>query len=214
MKQGHYAAAAAHFEAGIEQCVRSGARADLVWLHLERAELRIAQGAQASDDEVEAGLRTALALAREIGAQMIERRVRMHHPTLAAAPSLRSPRAGEGFFIRRGSYWQIALGERTSELPDSRGLQLIAALLARPGEPICSTELVAQLTGETDVPLERARIRVTQRIRSVVEKLRRQQPAVAAHLATFLHTGNNCGYLPRAENRIDWILTDSDAAQR
>jgi tetratricopeptide (TPR) repeat protein/type II secretory pathway predicted ATPase ExeA len=214
MKQGHYAAAAAHFEAGIEQCVRSGARADLVWLHLERAELRIAQGAQASNDEVVQGLRTALALAREIGAPMIERRVRIHHPTLAVVPILQSPCAGQGLFIRRGSHWQIALGDGACELADSRGLQLIATLLARPGEPICSTELVAQLTGETDVPLERARIRVTQRIRSVVEKLRRQQPTVAAHLANFLHTGNDCGYLPRAEDRIEWILTDADAAQR
>jgi hypothetical protein len=56
------------------------------------------------------------------------------------------------------------------------------------------------------VPLERARLRVTQRLRTSLKRLREVDSALASHLTNRLRTGNYCVYLPRSETRIAWHL--------
>ncbi|HEY6877036.1 MAG TPA: hypothetical protein VI299_03415, partial [Polyangiales bacterium] len=84
----------------------------------------------------------------------------------AAPPEVR---ADEDRFVREGGVWSIAFGGRSSHLKHARGLADLAALLARPGEPIS----VAQLMGSTATsgadPIldERARAAFRERLRQL-----------------------------------------------
>jgi hypothetical protein len=55
-------------------------------------------------------------------------------------------------FHRSGDYWTVAYGGTTVRLKNSRGLQLLAALLRQPGREIAAAELAAggDRTGDTD----------------------------------------------------------------
>jgi hypothetical protein len=204
-KLGRHEEADSLFAAGLADVERAGARCELAWLHFEHVGALLAQGAAKDDERVVAGLHAAAALASELRLSALLGRIRALDPELveAASGSLRL----EGRFSRHGERWLIALGTHACELPDSNGLRFIAALLARPGEELPATDLVAELTGEVDVPLERARQRVTQRIRAALGKLRTAHPEVAAHLGTYLRTGYSCSYLPHASARVHWVLS-------
>ena len=53
---------------------------------------------------------------------------------------------------------------------------------------------------------ERARGLVGKNIRSVVEKIRRQHPALGRHFATAISTGYFCAYQPEPDHPISWQL--------
>jgi hypothetical protein len=195
-----------HLRVAFREVERSDARCEWAHLHLERARLRMAQGQRADADPVVDDLRRALALAREVGSRRIENQIRTSHPELVADGDTAGAAERTGWFQRRGKVWSIGLGAPPHEVADGRGLHFIAALLARPGEEILASTLVADVTGDLEVPLERARLRVTQRVRSTLARLRALDPALAAHLANALRTGNYCAYLPRADDRIAWRL--------
>jgi len=202
---GRHDAAQRHLHAAFDLVERAGAQGELAHLHLERAELRLALGARAGADEVLEDLRRAVALARELGTERVLNRIRATHPELAGGEAPGA--APGGWFLRRGEVWSVGLGAAPPrELPDSRGLRFLAALLARPGEEVLATALVADVTGELDVPLERARLRITQRVRATLASLRELHPELAAHLASTVRTGNYCAYLPPADARVAWRL--------
>jgi non-specific serine/threonine protein kinase len=52
---------------------------------------------------------------------------------------------GHGTLRREGDVWAIELGERTVRVRDSKGMRLIARLLARPGVEIHAAELAAEV---------------------------------------------------------------------
>jgi non-specific serine/threonine protein kinase len=51
---------------------------------------------------------------------------------------------------------------------------------------------------------ERARLAVTQRIKSVIAKLERLHPALARHLVLHVRTGHYCVYLPDPDHPVRW----------
>lgn len=205
-KIGRYEEAQQHFRDALRSIERTDARTECAHLFVERAELRIALGARADDAAVLDDLRQALVRAREVGSRRVERRVAELAPRLVEATGDAQPTPRAGRFLHRGDHWQVGIGATARETPDARGLHFIAALLTRPGEEILSTTLVAEVTGELDVPIERARLRVTQRVRQSLGRLRELDPELASHLAHHLRTGNYCAYLPPAADRVGWKL--------
>ena len=76
----------------------------------------------------------------------------------------------------------------------------------------CSpSDLVEAVTGESGVDPEKARLRVVQRVRHALQSLRAELPALATHLESHLYTGARCGYLPPAEQRVEWSIVGSAA---
>jgi hypothetical protein len=52
---------------------------------------------------------------------------------------------------------------------------------------------------------EKARVNVTRAIRSAIERMARDHPALAHHLATTVQTGVFCSYLP-APGEQRWVI--------
>jgi len=186
----------------------SDARCDLAHAYVERAAVRIDSGLPLEDERVQADLRSAVGQARALGLIHAARRVAELDPRLSGEADLaRRPPPGT-FRLRRGR-WTIRLGDRQCELRDQRGLQLIAALLARPGEEVSAIDLVRIVTGDVEDSTERARARVTVRVHAALDRLASAHIEVTLHLRQYLRTGKHCGYLPTAEDRIDWDLGDT-----
>ena len=53
-------------------------------------------------------------------------------------------------FVLAGAIWTVSFAGRTVRLPDSKGLHDLAALLARPGREVHSTELLAAVVEQPD----------------------------------------------------------------
>jgi len=195
-----------HFQAGVAFLQRSQARCELAKLYLDHAKLRIERGEDPYAAAVQAELEAALRPAREQGWIFVERSVLALCPTLDAQSAVSAAeRAGiEGTFLRRADGWEIGLGARTSHVDDLLGLHFIAALLTHPGEEVLATELLHRVTGHEEDSIEKARLRVTARVRTALRRLGETQPEVADHLRLYLRTGKHCGYLPRAHDRVSW----------
>lgn len=59
---------------------------------------------------------------------------------------------------------------------------------------------------QTGSPAERARVNVTKSIKSTLDRLEAQLPALAHHLGTTIRTGTFCAYVPDPEEPPDWDL--------
>jgi hypothetical protein len=186
----------------------------------------------------------------------------------------------EAVFRPEGDYWTISYRTAPFRLRDTKGLGLIALLLARPGDDLLATELVPMIEGQAlreerpeglgdagemldeqaksayrqrlraleeeleeavsfndpereararqeidfltaelgrAVGLggrdrraasasERARVSVTNRIRDAIEKIAREDPALAHHLQATIRTGRLCSYQPGPEPAVRWTL--------
>jgi pimeloyl-ACP methyl ester carboxylesterase len=94
------------------------------------------------------------------------------------------PPPGAGEFRRQGEVWAISFAGQTVHLKHARGLNDLALLLAHPGRPIHSAEL---MVGQADEPAtrfgadatldERARLSFRRRISELDEQLERAQAA-------------------------------------
>jgi hypothetical protein len=125
-------------------------------------------------------------------------------------------------FRQEGEYWTIVYDGVTCRLRDTRGLQILAVLLRRPGERVGSAELLVQAQSQdartggrrdpgdgTALPSEsraqeRARVRATRAIKAALLKLTGRLPALADHFAATVRTGHRCAYLPDPRVRITW----------
>jgi AAA ATPase-like protein len=121
------------------------------------------------------------------------------------------------YFVREGEHWAIGFGERAIRLNDRAGLLYLARLLSRPGIELPATALgdrrraknaPNEASGEPTVAAERARVRVTRRIRDGIERIARIHPELGAHLEQTIRTGARCVYVidpvhaPRWEIRL------------
>jgi hypothetical protein len=121
----------------------------------------------------------------------------------------------QAVFRREGEYWTIAFAGEVCRLRDSAGLRHVAYLLARAGEPVPATELVARtvgITAEDGDPLdprsaaERARLRVTRAIGRTLARIAAHHAALNEHLRATIKTGTSCAYLPDARLPLQWDL--------
>lgn len=139
----------------------------------------------------------------------------MKAPALDAAPVGGAPTAA--LFRREGAYWSVMYQDTTLRLRDCKGLRYIAELLQQPGTPIAARDLLRTIEHNSQPTLasddERARLRVTKRIKAVVNSIELRHPALSYHLRTTVKTGARCVYLPDPQRPILWN-TGSDAASR
>src|SRR5262249_29000579 len=97
--------------------------------------------------------------------------------------------------------WTVQYAGASCHLRDSRGLQILALLLTRPGKSVLAVDLVAsRARGSKSRPTsaegERARVRTTRAIRAALGKIERHHPALAQHLNATVRTGSSCAYVP------------------
>jgi hypothetical protein len=122
-------------------------------------------------------------------------------------------------FVREGEHWIIGFGDRTIRLNDRTGLLYLARLLARPGvefEALALGERQRVRNGSDGPPheptlaVERARVRVTRRIRDGIERIARAHPELGAHLEQTIRTGARCAYVVDAVSAPRWEVRWSD----
>jgi len=119
-----------------------------------------------------------------------------------------SPRDAVGaaagpYFVREGEYWAIAFGSRAVRLRERAGIVYLARLLANPGVEMPAMALAVRARAEPSEPgaaegglaAERARVRVTRRIRDAIDRIAEAHPELGAHLARTVRTGARCSYL-------------------
>ena len=112
-------------------------------------------------------------------------------------------------FRRDGECWTIHYDGASCHLRDSRGLQIVALLLTRPGTPVPTVELVASLrvrrsrSRPTHADGERARVRATRAIRAALRKIEQHHPALARYLNATVRTGSSCVYVPEPHAATD-----------
>jgi tetratricopeptide (TPR) repeat protein len=136
--------AAEHLCEAERRMVRAGMRSHLARVRYEIATVWIARGRADDRERAAALLGQARALAEELGLARLLAVLPPREPALAVDPA---PRTDVAFSLRReGELWTLAAGQRTVRLRDSRGLQVLARLLASPGEEFH----VLQLVGDGD----------------------------------------------------------------
>jgi hypothetical protein len=85
---------------------------------------------------------------------------------------------------RAGDVWAIALGDRSVNVPDSQGLRLIAALLARPGVEVHAAELAGEVDNGAGPSLDAAaNAAYRRRLGHLREELDEAEPAGDAERA-------------------------------
>ncbi|QYG93256.1 hypothetical protein HC251_13025 [Iamia sp. SCSIO 61187] len=93
---------------------------------------------------------------------------------VAPAPVDDAPRRREGTFRRQGDVWEVGLGDGTTSVRATKGMDDLACLLARPGEEVHCLELVGAAVeqGSTGEVLDETARRVyEQRIRDLQAEL-------------------------------------------
>src|SRR6185503_3589687 len=89
------------------------------------------------------------------------------------------------YFVREGEHWAIGFGNRGIRLSDRTGLLYLARLLSRPGVEFAALALGERhgarngsegANREPTLAAERARVRVTRRIRDGIERIARLHP--------------------------------------
>lgn len=113
-------------------------------------------------------------------------------------------------FQRDGDCWTIVYGNARCHLRDTRGLQILAVLLARPGVPVPAVDLATSRppdprTRSTRGDGERARVRTTRAIRAALRKIEGHHPTLAKHLNAAVRTGASCTYAPATA--IAWVIS-------
>ena len=136
---------------------------------------------------------------------------------------------GSDVFRKEGDYWTISFCGSMCRLRNTIGMHYISRLIANPGIAFPASDLVAAAQKSTekrgrarnphasksngrarnqhdeDASRERARLMVTKRIKDVIERIRNANPELARHLATSIHTGYTCSYLPGDQHRANWL---------
>jgi tetratricopeptide (TPR) repeat protein len=123
-------------------------------------------------------------------------------------------------FRKEGDYWTISFQGCVFRMRDTVGMHYISRLVASPGMDFSALDLAAgadrtslkcrarrktpssanngHANGDRDDRLEaareRARLRVTKRIKDAIAKIRLTHPELARHLATSIRTGYSCCY--------------------
>ncbi len=123
-----------------------------------------------------------------------------HHDAAVAS----TPTSPTALFRREGEYWTIKYEGTLVRLKDCKGLRLLAYLLFRPSERIAADDLarVADTQGTADA--EHARVAVTKRIRSAIQKIGEHHEPLGYHLAATIKTGYQCSYLPDPSRPVGW----------
>jgi hypothetical protein len=119
-------------------------------------------------------------------------------------------------FRLEGEYWTIAYEGAVLRLRDAKGLRYLAYLLARPGERLAATDLIAATApaqGEVSANPERARLAVTKRVKAAITRIGEHHRALGYHLATSIKTGHQCAYLPAPQRLMSWRTT-TDATEQ
>ena len=127
---------------------------------------------------------------------------------------------GSNTFSKAGDYWTISFQGCVFRMRDTMGMHYISRLVANPGMDFSALDLAASAprtnlkhrtrkktpssakdghaNGDRDdqheAARERARLRVTKRIKDAIAKIRLTHPELARHLATCIRTGYSCSY--------------------
>jgi len=149
----------------------------------------------------------------------------------ASQPSL----AQRQVFRREGEYWTVAYDGTVCRLRDSKGMQLLAVLLGRPGERVRAAQLLGLvreiepgevaaapatpgtrpgLPSPDGAAAERARVNVTRAIKGALQRIAAHHPTLCAHLRTTVRTGYACVYLPDPRLTLRWETFSSTTGFR
>ena len=104
---------------------------------------------------------------------------------------------------REGDIWTLEFGGVVRHLNGLKGLDYLARLLGRPGQPISSLVLEERTTDSARAP-EQARLNVTRAIHAVMTRLDGLHPLLAEHLRATVRTGKECCYRPDPRVPIFW----------
>src|SRR5262249_32403299 len=111
--------------------------------------------------------------------------------------------------------WAIGFANRSIRLHDRTGLEYLARLLSRPGVEFAAVTLGQRLatrngretaSAEPSRASERARVRVTRRIRDGIERIARVHPELGAHLERTIRTGARCAYVVDPMSAPRWEI--------
>jgi hypothetical protein len=129
--------------------------------------------------------------------------------------------ATDQVFRQEGDYWTVLFDRKVVRLHDSRGLRYLAVLLRHPRQHIPARAIVAAADGhpldahprprrgagggrDKSRDTERARLRVTKGIKTVLARLADAHPTCAAHLGATIRRGYVCSYTPDPRHRGVW----------
>ena len=128
-----------------------------------------------------------------------------------ASPATPASPTGWPYFVREGDAWAIGYGDRAVRLHDRAGLRYVARLLSRPCVEFAALALAERLRGRNGIDpqgpamiAERARVRVTRRIRDAIARIADVHPELGAHLERTIHTGIRCTYVVDSERAPCW----------
>ena len=153
MATGRQVAVNEHFAASLEVARRMGARAWVARIALEWVEVLIRLGA--SLPGAGALLDEAQSLAAELGMHGLDQRIaRCRESTAPALPEAPAAAPADGLpalhyfrLTRDGEVWVCECAAQTFRLRDSRGLQMLARLVASPGQEVHVLDLVGASQG-------------------------------------------------------------------
>ena len=137
---------------------------------------------------------------------------------------------GSNTFRKEGDYWTISFQGCVFRMRDTIGLHYISRLVANPGMDFSALDLAASAhktslkhrtrkktpslakvehtNGDRDdqheAARERARLRVTKRVKDTIAKIRLTHPGLGRHLATSIRTGYSCCYGVDDKFPIHW----------
>lgn len=149
--------ARAHFEAAIGANSRLGARAFLARTEYEYARALLRQGR--AEDQCRAGalLERAAATAGSLGMTALGRAIerlregeaRADDPAPRPESANRATPVEDNIFRREGDYWTIVYQGAVARIRDTKGLRILARLLAEPGREFHAVELEAAAAAGT-----------------------------------------------------------------
>jgi tetratricopeptide (TPR) repeat protein len=155
---GRFQEAAAHFEHAIEFNDRIGARPWLAEAQYEFARMLLTENSIRDDERAFELLISARTIAASIGSVRLLTKIDLldagrtaKAPPKGEPPSDKITR-GENTLCRRGEYWTIVFEGHTMLLPNTKGLEYIAILLASPDHEFHAVNLAsrAMLSAEVD----------------------------------------------------------------
>lgn len=116
--------------------------------------LAIVSAAVGDQERARSHVARAIEAARRLGSPALVERIQRESSSLSLPVSTRSagPEAsdGENVFRRAGDVWTVGFRSRTVQLRDSKGLQDLAALLARPGVHVAALDLAVSDAARPD----------------------------------------------------------------
>lgn len=187
---GRFDDAERHFEAAHRMHARMGARPWLAHGWVAHARMLLARAGPGDSARAVALLTDARKAFRAMGMGPWDER--------AAALLAGVAEVDRGTFRREGEGWALEYRGARSRLRDSKGLEYLATLLARPGEQVAATEV----TGVEDP--ESARQRVTRALRGTIRRIADVDADLARHLQATVRAGRMSSYGPDPAAPISW----------